>query len=221
MDINFGSNTNRHNFHFGEDQVTAIDLGNTRVWTNEVTLTLTFVDNTGAGANLNSDAPIVLTGVPGAAFTTQTRSVAAASSAFVLNSVSCAENGDTVTCTTSGGTITISGTFPSSTVSVPLTITANTTALTVSTCSATRSGNTYTVRYSGNATRCTWSSNGGGTDIPGYAGFVTSATSGTLGIAPHTSQGGNVNSFTASTGGPSFSLSFSWPATATHTACSA
>jgi hypothetical protein len=102
-------------------------------YVNETTLTIAFVDNTGSTANLNSSASISLVGIPGASFTQQQRFVTAASG-YILNSVGCAESGDTgnnVTCSVSGGTININGTYPTTSVTVTLTITAATTALIV------------------------------------------------------------------------------------------
>ena len=102
-------------------------------YVNETTLTIAFVDNTGSTANLNSSASISLIGIPGASFTQQQRVVTAASG-YALNSVGCAESGDTgnnVTCSVSGGTININGTYPTTSVTVTLTITAATTALIV------------------------------------------------------------------------------------------
>jgi len=101
---------------------------------NETTLTIAFVDNTGSTASLNNSTSISLVGVPGASFTQQQRFVTAASG-YNLNSVGCAESGDTgnnVTCSVSQPeTININGTYPTTSVTVTLTITAATTALIV------------------------------------------------------------------------------------------
>ena len=120
----------------GADNILKGYVGDDQIFPNaptQTTLTIVFVDSTGSTANLNSSASISLVGVPGAYFTQQQRTVTAVSG-YTLNSVGCAESGDTgnnVACGISGGNIFINGTYPTTSVTVTLTITAATTALIV------------------------------------------------------------------------------------------
>ena len=68
-DVRFGTFTNRHNFKFNEDQISALYLGDNRVWVNELTVTFTF-DNMVADTSISAPS-ITVTGVPGATFSRQ------------------------------------------------------------------------------------------------------------------------------------------------------
>ena len=175
-------------------------------YVNETTLTIAFVDNTGSTANLNSSTSISLVGIPGASFTQQQRFVTAASG-YNLNSVGCAESGDTgnnVTCSVSGGTININGTYPTTSVTVTLTITAVTTALIVRPMTISRtftpSGTTgnssrearYDVTYSGSGS-ASFSGNTGFGNVAGGATCSISFSSGSSAAPSSITINGNTN----------------------------
>ena len=194
------------NLYKGSTEVQDGYKGADSFYVNETTLTIAFIDNTGSTANLNSSASISLVGIPGASFTQQQRFVTAASG-YHLNSVGCAESGDTgnnVTCSVSGGTININGTYPTTSATVTLTITAATTALIVRPMTISRtvtpSGTTgngsreasYNITYSGGGT-ATFSCNQGFGDSEGGAVGGISFSSGNNYGPPSITVSGNTN----------------------------
>ena len=195
------------NLYKGSTEIQDGYKANDSFYVNQTTLTIAFVDNTGSTANLNSSASISLVGIPGASFAQQQRFVTAASG-YNLNSVGCAESGDTgnnVTCSVSGGTININGTYPTTPVTVTLTITAATTALIVRPMTISRTttpsgvtGNgsrqaSYNITYSGGGT-ATFSCNQGFGDAggPGAIGGITFSP-GNNGGPPSITVSGNTN----------------------------
>lgn len=113
--------------------------GTDSFYINETTLTINFTDNTGSTATLNSAAQVILTGVPGTAFSTFNRNVTRVNNSTstqgpsnAISSVTANESGDTgnnVTSTITGSgnvsrNIAISGTFPNQNTTVTLTVAA-------------------------------------------------------------------------------------------------
>ena len=193
------------NLYKGSTEIQDGYKANDSFYVNQTTLTIAFVDNTGSTANLNSSASISLVGIPGTSFAQQQRFVTAASG-YNLNSVGCAESGDTgnnVTCSVSGGTISINGTYPTTSVTVTLTITAATTALIVRPMTISRtytpSGTTgngsreaaYNITYSGGGT-ATFSCNQGFGNAGGAQGGI-SFSSGNNSGPPSITVSGNTN----------------------------
>jgi hypothetical protein len=103
-------------------------------YVNEVTLVISFVNNT----NLSSSSSLTRTivGVPGNSFSTQ-QFIVTASSSQRVNSLSFSESGDTqsiATCSTSGvnqngGNYNVTGTFPTISQTITFTLTASVTNL--------------------------------------------------------------------------------------------
>jgi hypothetical protein len=103
-------------------------------YVNEVTLVISFVNNT----NLSSSSSLTRTivGVPGNSFSTQ-QFIVTASSSQRVNSLSFSESGDTqsiATCSTSGvnqngGNYNVTGTFPTISQTITFTLTASVTFL--------------------------------------------------------------------------------------------
>ena len=138
---------------------------------NVRTLTINFVDNTGVGATLSSVAQYTLTAEPGTAISVPNRTVIVNSN-YVLNSASCAEEGDSADNITCNATLVnseeylmqVSGTVPDEDTTVTLTISADTTELIVRPMTMTRTATPSGT--SGNSSRqasysFTW--DGGGT----------------------------------------------------------
>ena len=102
---------------------------------SDTTITIEFVDNTGAGATLNSAASFTQTGTPGQMFTGFHRTVTGATG-HILGAVTCTEaddDGNNVTCTvvevsSNEDRINVAGTFPNADATITLTINAATTA---------------------------------------------------------------------------------------------
>ena len=143
-DVRFGTFTNRHNFKFNEDQVSALYLGDNRVWVNEVTITFVFTDSTGDGAQLNGESTQTVVGVPGTTFSSFSRTVTRVDDSTdsegpsnKLDSVTCTEIGDVdnvIACEVTGSgstsrTITVSGTIPNNAATIMLDISAEVTTL--------------------------------------------------------------------------------------------
>ncbi len=142
-DVRFGSNTNRHNFRLGDDQVDRIYLGDTRVWVNEVNVSITF-DNQVADTTIAGTFSIPA-GVPGASFsqdftwTTDDQTL----DRFTASDCSLSDNGGgSITCVVTGATtgtnrrtrnIRISGTYPDNDVTSTATFTGTIITLTGST----------------------------------------------------------------------------------------
>ena len=150
-DVRFGTFTNRHNFKFNEDQVSALYLGDNRVWVNEVTITFLFIDSTGSNVNFNGNLTQTVVGVPGTTFSSFSRTVTRVDDSgggegpsTKLNGATCTETGDVdnvITCAVTGSgnvsrTITVSGTIPSNASTIMLDISADTTTLLSRNCSA-------------------------------------------------------------------------------------
>ena len=139
-DVRFGTFTNRHNFKFNEDQVSALYLGDNRVWVNELTVTFTF-DNMVADTSISAPS-ITVTGVPGATFSRQVTWTTDDQTfdRFTASACSLSDNGGgLITCVVTGATtgtnrrtrtVTISGMIPNSGITGTATLTGTIITLT-------------------------------------------------------------------------------------------
>ena len=242
-DVRFGTFTNRHNFKFNEDQVSALYLGDNRVWVNEVTITFVFTDSTGDGAQLNGESTQTVVGVPGTTFSSFSRTVTRVDDSTdsegpsnKLDSVTCTEIGDVdnvITCEVTGSgnvsrTITVSGTIPNNAATIMLDVSAEVTTLSSRNCGGTffifssSGGGTFDIipSFSGGGNFSAFAN--GSTDgaDPGIPSSITFTEDGGITSGPSgTRTGGYADA--GSSSWVSFAVGYSVGESSTHRSCSA
>jgi len=101
-------------------------------YVNEVTLTITFIDNTGSNISLTDASSVSFTGVPGTSWTSFSRNVSRTNGTVRITSATGSESGDTqniLSIVQSGSgrvtrTLTFSGTLPTVTQTITVTVTS-------------------------------------------------------------------------------------------------
>jgi len=162
------------NLYKGSTEIENAYKGSDSLFVNEVTLTIAFVDSTAADTSLNSTTSVVMSGSPGSAFSSFTRTVNRANGTIKVTGATVTEipSLSNVTSTVSGTssssrTITFSGTF-NTTETITMVVGSTTQALTA------RTGgvgfNLGSPTFRGNSVVASYSWTGGGT-----ASFPTSS----------------------------------------------